>query len=89
MTQTVTFNNRVDANFTTLVDRMRLDEVVAFFSQRGYKQTASYFISLANCDCTVFYRNAYWTATSIIKAHLGDRLFQELECEVSTWMPTE
>jgi hypothetical protein len=81
MTQTTTF--------TTLVDRMRLDEVVAFFSQRGNKQTASYFISLANCDCTAFYRNAYWTDTSIFKQHLGERLFKELECEVSTWMPAE
>jgi hypothetical protein len=70
-------------------DRMRLDEVVTFFSLRGYKQTASYFMSLINDACTVLYRNAYWVETDILKRHLGDRLFQELECEVSTWMPTE
>lgn len=70
-------------------DRMRLDEVVAFFSICGYKSTASYFMSLINDECTVQYRNAYWVETGILKNHLGDRLFRELECEVSTLMGME
>jgi hypothetical protein len=70
-------------------DRMRLDEVVTFFSLNGYKQTATYFMSLINDACTVQYRNAYWVETCTLKNHLGDRLFKELECEVCTMMGME
>lgn len=71
------------------MNRMRLDEIITWLSTRGYKQTANYFISLVKDDCTVLYRNAYWIDTTPVRAHLGDRLFQELECEVSTWVGTE
>jgi hypothetical protein len=79
-------------NMSTTVNRMRLDEVVSWFSQRGYKSTASYFMSLINEDCTTLYRNAYWIETETLRRHLGyptDRLFKELECDVTTWMPNE
>ena len=66
---------------------MRLDEVVSWFSTRGYKSTASYFMSLIKDECTILYRNAYWIDTKMIHGHLGDRLFKELECDVMTWMP--
>jgi len=73
-------------------DRMRLDEVVTFFSLRGYKQTASYFMSmvskLSDYD-VVLYRNAFWINTKMVHGHLGDRLFKELECEVCTMMGME
>jgi hypothetical protein len=69
------------------MNRMRLDEVVSWFSTRGYKQTANYFMSLVKDECTILYRNAYWTDTEVLHGHLGDRLFRELECDVITWMP--
>jgi hypothetical protein len=68
---------------------MRLDEVVSWFSTRGYKSTANYFMCLVKDDCTILYRNAYWTDTKTIYNHLGDRLFKQLECDVITWMPAE
>lgn len=74
---------------TQNVDRMRLDEVVSWFSQRGYKSTASYFMSLVHDECTISYRNAYWTDTKSLRNHLGGRLFCELECDVTTWMAGE
>lgn len=74
---------------TIKTDRMRLDQVVSFFSLNGYKQTANYFISLINDACTVYYCNAYWVETGILKSHLGDRLFTKLECEVDTMMGME
>ena len=79
-------------NNMNTVNRMRLDEVVSWFSIRGYKSTANYFMSLINDDCTTLYRNAYWIDTNTVRRHLGyptDRLFQELECDVMTWMPNE
>jgi hypothetical protein len=69
------------------VNRMRLDEVISWFSQRGYKQTASYFMLLVKDECTVLHRNAFWIDTKMVHGHLGDRLFNEMECDVVTWMP--
>ena len=69
------------------VNRMRLDEVVSWFSQRGYKQTASYFMMLVKDECTVLHRNAFWIDTKTVHGHLGNRLFHELECDVITWVP--
>jgi hypothetical protein len=66
---------------------MRLDEVISWFSQRGYKQTASYFMLLVKDECTVLHRNAFWIDKKMVHGHLGDRLFKELECDVCTWMP--
>lgn len=77
------------SNMNTTVNRMRLDEVVAWFSTRGYKSTASYFLGLVHDDCTIMYRNAYWVDTKVLYNHLGDRLFNEMECDVVTWMPSD
>ena len=66
---------------------MRLDEVVSWFSQRGYKQTASYFMVLVRDECTILHRNAFWIDTKKVHGHLGTRLFKELECDVCTWIP--
>jgi len=71
------------------VNRMRLDEVVSWFSQRGYKQTSNYFMSLINDDCTTLYDSVYWIDTNTVRRHLGyptDSLFRELECDVITYM---
>lgn len=73
----------------TTVNRMRLDEVVSWFSTRGYKSTANYFMGMVHDECTILYRNAYWIETRPLLIHVGDRLFNELECDVITWMPIE
>lgn len=76
----------------TVVNRMRLDEVIAWFSQRGYKQTASYFMLMVKDQSSydvVLYRNAFWINTKMVLGHLGDRLFRELECDVTTQMDCE
>ena len=69
---------------------MRLDEVISWFSQRGYKQTASYFMSMVKDQVAydvIVDRNAFWINTKMVHGHLGDRLFKELECDVCTWVP--
>ena len=74
----------------TTVNRMRLDEVISWFSQHGYKQTASYFMTMVKDQAAydvILYRNAYWVNTKMVRGHLGDRLFKELECDVCTWIP--
>jgi hypothetical protein len=76
-------------NNMNVINRMRLDEVVSWFSIRGYKSTASYFMSLVKDSCTVTYRNAFWMDTKVIHNHIGDRLFKEMECDVTTWMQDE
>jgi len=35
------------------------------------------------------YRNAFWINTKMVLGHLGDRLFRELECDVTTQMNCE
>jgi hypothetical protein len=70
------------------INRMRLDEVVSWFSQHGYKQTASYFMSLVKDECTILYDDMFWIDTKTIHDHLGDRLFRKLECDVCTWILT-
>ena len=69
------------------VNRMRLDEVVSWFSTRGYKSAANYFMTLVKEKCTITYRNTFWIDTDIVKQHIGERLFREMECDVVTWMP--
>lgn len=71
---------------TVSTDRMLLVEVVAWFQERGYRQTAEYFMALCKDECTVFIKNRFWISTKAVKSHIGDRLMRELECDVCTWV---
>ena len=67
-------------------NRMRLDKIVSWLSQKGYKQTANYFLSMVHDSCTVFYNNAFWIDSKVLENHLGNRLFKELETGVCQFM---
>jgi hypothetical protein len=72
------------------VERMRLDEVVAYCSIRGYMQTATYFMgTIRNHELydVILSSNAYWINTRSVQDYLPEEFFKDIQRKVSTWMP--
>jgi hypothetical protein len=65
--------------------RMNLDQLIPALTERGLKNTASYFSSFYGDEKYTVEKK--WIDKSFVQNHIGPgQLFKDLECEVLTWL---
>jgi hypothetical protein len=62
------------------ISRMKLTDVVDYYTRCGWSQTALYFKGCANDSVTV----DGWIDADFIRRHITEVRMRELQCEVTT-----